>query len=172
MENSSTSQILDPTKIKEANESLEKNLQGLMKEGSNEFKRLRTKLNITYTIIVSLSIIMFLLGIVLLLVPIIAAFNGDIDNLKSIISAGFGIADLTALFLYGPIEKIHKNMGDMSQIVLSINSYRSQVALRLLEMDVEKDRPSIGIAAEKIAQAAESSIKSIENYFESRKDSQ
>jgi hypothetical protein len=170
MENNSPSTVLDEPKIKEANAIIEKTLQGLMKEGGNEFKRLRLKLNIAYSIIVILSVVMFLLGIVLLIVPIIAAFNGEIDKLQSLISAGFGIADLATLFLYGPIEKIHKNMGDMSQIILALNSYRSQVALRLLEMEVN-NRPSIGFAAEKIGLAAETSIKTIENYFEASNES-
>lgn len=152
--------------IKQANLIISDNLQGLMKESEEEFKRLRLKLNVTYWIIVSLAIVMFVLGMVLLFVPVIAAFNHEIDKLHSIISASFGIADLTALFLYGPIEKIHKNMGDMSQIFLALNSYRTQVSLRIMEMDVTNNRPSIGIAAEKINLAAESSIKLIQDYFE------
>jgi hypothetical protein len=170
MENNSTSTMSEPVRVKVENEILEDKLQGLVDESENEFKRLRFKLNITYGIIVSLSVVMFLLGLVLLIVPIVAAFNGEIDKLQSIISAGFGIADLATLFLYGPIEKIHKNMGDMSQIILALNSYRSQVALRLREMDVN-NRPSIGIAAEKIGIAAESSIKMIEDFFEASKES-
>lgn len=53
----------------------------------------------------------------------------------------------------------------MNQITLALNSYRSQVAQRLLEIDVENNRPSIGIAAEKIGLEAETSVKAIENYF-------
>jgi hypothetical protein len=166
MENNEPLAIPASAMIKQANLIISDELQGLMNESEEEFKRLRLKLNITYWIIVSLAIVMFVLGVILLFVPVIAAFNPEIDRLQSIISGGFGIADLVALFLYGPIEKIHKNMGDMSQIFLVLNSYRSQVGLRIMEMDVTNNRPSIGVAADKINSAAESSIKLIQDYFE------
>lgn len=171
MENNEPLAIPASAMIKQANLIISDELQGLMNESAEEFKRLRLKLNITYWIIVSLAIVMFVLGVILLFVPVIAAFNPEIDRLQSVISGGFGIADLVALFLYGPIEKIHKNMGDMSQIFLALNSYRSQVGLRIMEMDVTNNRPSIGVAADKINSAAESSIKLIQDYFEAREPS-
>lgn len=171
MENNEPLAIPASSMIKQANLIISDDLQGLMNESEEEFKRLRLKLNITYWIIVSLAIVMFVLGVILLFVPVIAAFNPEIDRLQSVISGGFGIADLIALFLYGPIEKIHKNMGDMSQIFLALNSYRSQVGLRIMEMDVTNNRPSIGVAADKINSAAESSIKLIQDYFEAREPS-
>lgn len=157
--------LMDTKKIQEANENAAKNLYGLMNESKSELTRLRLKLAGSYWIIIVLSVLMFILGIVLLSVPIAAGFRQDSDYLKSIIAAGFGIADLAALFLYGPIEKIHKMMGDMSQIILALNSYRSQVALRLLEMNIY-DRDTVGAAADKINEAAEKSIKMIQDYFE------
>ena len=159
--------IMDLSQVQEANDSISRYLQGMMDESKVELIRLRHKLSCTYWIIIILSIIMFCLGLVLLSVPIAAAFNQKIGLLQSLISAGFGIADLTALFLYGPIEKIHNIMGDMSQIILALNSYRSQVGLRLMEMDVQ-NRASIGEAADKINAAAENSIKLVQDYFEVR----
>jgi hypothetical protein len=156
---------MEVKKVQEANENIAKNLYGLMAESKGELTRLRLKLAGSYWIIIILSVVMFLLGIVLLSVPIVKAFQGNNDALTSAVSAGFGIADLAALFLYGPIEKIHKMMGDMSQVILALNSYRSQVALRLLEMDIY-DRDTIGKAAERINEAAQNSIKIIEDYFE------
>ena len=167
---SQSSMLMDPDKIKVANDKSSENLQNMSQESEEELNRIRIKLNISYWILISLSVIMFGLGIILLLVPVFASFNNEIDKLQSIISAGFGIADITALFLYGPIEKIHKNMGDMSQIMLALNSYRTQVELRLWEMDVNNNRSSIGIAAEKIGIAAEKSIMIIQKYFEEKEE--
>jgi hypothetical protein len=158
---------MDDSQVREANENITKTLQGLMIESKSELHILRHKLSTTYWIIITLSVLMFFLGLVLLSVPIVAAFGGNIKDLTSLIAAGFGVADLTALFLYGPIEKIHNIMGDMSQIILALNSYRSQVGLRLLEMDVEIPS-TIGVAADKINAAAENSIKLIQDYFEAR----
>ena len=164
----STKTIMDQSKILDANDTISKYLQGMMVESKGELSTLRRKLSSTYWIIIILSIVMFGLGLVLLSIPIVAAFSDKIDLLESLISAGFGIADLAALFLYGPVEKIHNIMGDMSQIILALNSYRCQVGLRLMQMDVQ-NRVSIGEAADKINTAAENSIKLVQDYFEARK---
>lgn len=150
---------------KKANKDLMLFLQNTMKGGRREVDGLRKKLGYTYWLLVVLSIFMFGLGIALLSVPVFAAFRGEIDELESIIAAGFGIADLAALFLFRPIERIHRLMGDMSQITLAINSFQSQEALILLEMDINK-RETMGEAAGRIKEAAKDSIGLIQTYFE------
>lgn len=155
----------DDERIKSANDSIIKYLQDAMDDSEGEFVKLRRKLTVTYWTIVILSFVMFVLGLVLISVPIIAAFNQDIEKLTSLISAGFGIADLAALFLYGPIERMHKIMGDMSQLILILNSYRSQVGLYLMEMDI-KARSTIGDSAREIDKVTQNCVKLIQNYFE------
>ncbi|MFI5237337.1 MAG: hypothetical protein ACHQLA_05315 [Ignavibacteriales bacterium] len=150
-----------------ANDFIIKFLQNMVNDGKEELGKLRRKLSVTYWVIICLSIIMFALGIVLLSVPAIAAFQKQIDQMQSLITAGFGIADLSALFLFRPLERIHKIMGDMSQIILALNSYQTQVGLRLMELDVT-DRPSMGQTAENINKAAKESIKLVQEYFEAR----
>ena len=105
-----------------ANEFIIRFLQNVMNEGNNELIKLRIKLSVTYWVIIFLSIIMFTIGIALISVPAIAAFSGEIDQMQSLITAGFGILDLSALFLFRPMERIHKMMGDISQIILALNS--------------------------------------------------
>ena len=155
----------NPTDAKKANDEIANSLQIMFKKSEVELKRIRSKLTYSYWILIVLSILMFSLGIVLLLVPVIAAFDRDIDSLQSIISAGFGIGDIAALFLYGPIEKIHKNMGDISQINIALNSYRNQIGLRLWQLNGE-NRDTIGEAAIHIGNAAEKIIILIQRYFE------
>ena len=164
------SSLLKADVIDQNNKDLADQLQATLGENKKDIKRLRRKLTITFWVIIVLSIIIFALGILLLSVPVISAFNGQIDKLKSLIAAGFGIADLVGLVLYGPIEKIHKLMGDMSQLILVLNSNQTQVSLRLLEMDATDNRPSIGTAADKIGSATENSIKIIQDYFETTKE--
>jgi len=149
-----------------ANEFIVHFLQNMMNEGKQELGKLRRKLSVTYGVIILLSIIMFAVGIMLVSVPAIAAFRGDIDQLQSLITAGFGIADLAALFLFRPMERIHKIMGDMSQIILALNSYQTQVGLRLMELDVT-NRPSMGQTAKNVSDAAKESIKLVQDHFES-----
>ena len=151
--------------IQEANQNIANRLEATTLENKKELARLRDKLSYTYWIIIVLSVIMFLIGIILISIPAFAALNGEIDTLKSLIAAGFGIADLTALFFFRPLFRIHNIMGDMSQITLALNSYQIQVGLRLMEMEIN-DRSSIGRAAKEVDLAATNSIRLVQKYFE------
>lgn len=157
--------VLTIEEIREANIFLLKYLQDILKDGNKDLFRLRRKLAISYWVIIYLSVIMFFLGIILLSIPVYTVLAGKVSVLPSLVAGGFGIADLAALFLYGPIEKIHKLMGDMSQIIIAINNFQSQVGLRLMEMD-SNERMTMGLASEKIGEAAAESIKLIQDYFE------
>ena len=160
--------LMSEEERKGANQWLVEYLQGTLDNASHEVGELRTKLAFTYWVMIGLSIIMFFAGIVLLSVPAVAAYRGEIGELQSLIAAGFGISDLAALFLFRPLERIHGLMGDMGQITLAINSFQNQVALRLLETDGER-RETMGVAAEHINAAAKESILLIQNYFEARR---
>jgi hypothetical protein len=169
----STPPVLQPlTKadLDDKNRNLTNDLQSTLDENKKDIKRLRRKLTITFWVIIVLSTIIFAIGILLISVPVVAAFGGDIDRLNSLIAAGFGIADLIGLVLYGPIEKIHKLMGDMSQIIMTLNSNQTQTSLRLLEMDFLGYRPSVGIAADKIGSGTENNVRIIQEYFEATKE--
>ncbi|HEY6438127.1 MAG TPA: hypothetical protein VIY47_16165 [Ignavibacteriaceae bacterium] len=166
-ETSTKEKLLTEEERKKANDFIVEFLKSMMTDGNEELGKLRRKLSFTYWVIIYLSIIMFAVGIVLVSVPAIAAFRGDIDQLQSLITAGFGIADLAALFLFRPMERIHKIMGDMSQIILALNSYQTQVGLRLMELDITV-RPSMGQTAIQVSEAAKESIKLVQDYFETR----
>ncbi len=153
-----------------ANKFFMRSLQGTLVEGKRNLRRLHLKLTITYFIIIVLSIVMFALGVLLLSVPIKAGLSGDESApgiWNSIIAGGFGLSDLVALFLFRPIERVHSIMGDISQLTLALNSYQTQVSLRLLECNSDKPE-TLGIAAEKINDAAVSSIKLVQDYFETK----
>lgn len=157
--------LLTADENQQANKYIIHYLQGTMNDGRAELTNLRKKLSITYWVIIGLSIVTFALGISLLSMPLVAAWRGEIDILRSLISAGFGIADLAGLFIFRPLERIHKLMGDMSQITLALNSFQTQVGLRLKEMNAA-DRDSIGQAAEHISVAAINSSQLVQAYFE------
>ena len=159
--------LVDETEIKKANDFLVQFLQSMMSDGKMELEKLRRKLSFTYWVIIYLSIIMFAAGVILISIPAIAAFQRNIDMLQSLLSAGFGVIDLAGLFLFKPMERIHKTMGDMSQIILALNSYQTQVGLRLMELDVT-NRPSMGQTAMKVNEAAKESIKLVQDYFEAK----
>lgn len=152
-----------------ANQRIVKYLHNILDDGRKEITALRRKLAVTYWVIIALSVVMFFVGIALLSVPAIAGLQRRITELPSIIAGGFGIADLAALFLFRPVERIHGLMGDMGQITLALNSFQNQVGLRLLEIDKDK-RDTIGRAAEHIKEAAKSSINVIQIYFEAKRE--
>ena len=158
-------QMISQDFIQTANQNIAIRLEATTLENKKELARLRDKLSFTYWIIIILSIIMFIIGVVLISIPAFAAINSQIDTLESVVAAGFGIADLAALFFFKPLFRIHNIMGDMSQITLALNSYQMQVGLRLMEMEIN-NRPSLGKAAENIDIAATNSIKLVQKYFE------
>jgi hypothetical protein len=153
--------------IADANMNLADSLNAIVAENQAELSRLRDKLSYTYWIIIVLSVLMFLVGIALLSIPVLAVVTDQIDKMESLISGGFGIADLVTLFLLKPLFRIHNIMGDMSQITMALNSYQIQVGLRLIEMKIN-DRETLGKAAEKIDTAAVSSIRLVQHYFEQK----
>lgn len=159
--------ILDAAEAREKNESLVHQLHLALDENKTDIRKLRRKLTITFWVIIGLSLVTFAVGMLLLSVPVFAAFEGQMDKFESLIAGGFGIADLIGLVLYKPVEKIQKLMGDMSQLILTLNCNQTQMNLRLIEMDVINNRPSIGIAAEKICAATEKNVRTIQKYFES-----
>ena len=160
-------QLMSEEDRSKANKALIQYLEQRLTDGRRGVIGLRRKLSSTYVIIVILSIVMFAVGIILLAVPVVAAFSGEIGTLQSLIAAGFGIADLATLFLFRPLDRMHSLMGDMSQITLAVNSYQTQVGLRLLEMDKDK-RETVGQAAERISEASRVSITLIQDYFEGK----
>lgn len=151
-----------------ANQSVNAFLKDAIKQGMRGLVDLRRKLSFTYWLILGLSAIIFFLGMILLGVPVAAAWTGNINLLTSVIAAGFGIADLGALYLFRPIERIQDLMGDMSQITMVINSFQTQVILYLQEVDMNDPR-SIDQAAKYIQELSEKCIRQIETYFGERK---
>lgn len=150
-------------------------LQKTVQSSRKEVGKLRTKLALSYYLLVILSTVMFLMGVFLICFPLITklltvAEPDQVAKLGSydLFWSGLGIADLAALFLLKPLNQIHGLMGDIGQITLVVNSYRNQVALRLLETS-PKGRDTMGEAAKHIGIAAEEKIKIIQKYFETKK---
>jgi hypothetical protein len=155
----------DQEQRRKANQKGFENLHAVMRDSRRELTLLRMRLALTYWIVVFLSVIMFAAGIALLSVPVVLLLQGRTPEMQAFVAAGFGLADLTALFLFRPIERIHRLMGDMSQITLALTSFQTQVELRLIQMDA-LSRSSVGETAESIAAIAPVTIKLIQDYFE------
>ncbi len=149
--------------MKAANEFIIRFLQNTMNDSRSGLKTLNRKLNFTYMIIIGFSIIMFAVGILLVAKPLFSGFDQE-----QLAFSAVGVVDLFLLFLFRPFDIIHGTMGDMSQIILALNSFQAQVGLRLMEMDGTK-RDTIGQAAVNINTAAKDSIKLVQHYFETKR---
>lgn len=158
-------EVLGKHESESANEWLVEFMQRTLDEGRGEVKRLQGRLGTTYQIIIGLSILMFFVGIGLIIAAAVKAFTDDEKIWQSFTIGGLGLADLTGLYLFRPIEQIRKIMADMSQLTVSINSYQTQVSLRLLETD-STDRATMGLAAEYIRKSVRDSLKNIQMFFE------
>ena len=157
----------------EGNKGLLKFINQLRDEATRQVELLRVKIRVTYWLVVILTVVMFAIGVWLILIPSIGAFKVAMSmqamdtatSVQQLIAAIAGLADLTVLFLAKPIRQIHNLMGDMTQLTIVLNSYRYQVGLRLLQMN-SNDPESVGYTAEKIDEAAKSSVGLVESYFE------
>ena len=152
--------------IEETNLFYMENLKDTYSECLKVLKHLRHKVTCIFWATLLLYTVLFVVGIALLSIPIVAAFRGDISLYTSIIGGTLGIIEVVSVLCLRPVERIHDLMGDMSQISMIINSYQQQVGLRALEFDYH-DKPSIGLAAEKINTATEESLRMIQKYVES-----
>lgn len=128
---------------------------------------LRNQIQFTFNVTVALYVILFIFGCLLLSIPIVSAFFGDITSFNSLIGGSLGIADIVTLLAFRPVERIHDLMGDMSQISMAINSYQQQVALRIIQFDAE-DRSSIDHVATEISNATKETMQLIQDLVETK----
>jgi hypothetical protein len=151
-------EVLDEQKRDQANVWLVNFMQGTLEDCRREVDKLQQKLSGTYWVIVTLSILMFAVGMGLIIAAAWKGYRSQGLSSEALTIGGLGLADLTGLYFFRPVEQIRKIMADMSQITVAINSHQTQISLRLLETDSER-RASMGEAAEFIRKVAKHSLR-------------
>lgn len=125
---------------------------------------IRLLMRTTYVLLLLLYVAMFLVGIGL----IVFAFTRQPDptafGTAELTMAGLGGADLLALGLLQPAQRIKQLMGDMAQLSILMNDHQHQALLRLIQMD-KTDRKTIGDAATAIQEATKVTVDLMERYF-------
>ncbi|MEZ4727628.1 MAG: hypothetical protein R3E79_10895 [Caldilineaceae bacterium] len=149
----------------DANQELMKYLQTILIDCQHDIGEMRDKLSYTYWIIIAMCISMFLFGFTLLSLPLWRQQPLDQNLINLFLPVGLGIANLLALYLYKPLERIQKLTADMGQITITFNSFQTQVALRLLGTNLQQ-RETMGEAATAVDATAETVLKQIRDYFE------
>jgi hypothetical protein len=128
-------------------------MMAVLVDGREQADHRDGRLRWSYWILVTLTVTLFVLGLVLLVSPLWAP--GLLPDsaptifrwIAILFPTTLGIADLLGLYLYNPIRRINGLMGDITELVVILNSYHIRIALRLVESE-RKDRPSIGRAHE------------------------
>lgn len=151
-----------------ANRDLVNHMSGILDDARKEANELRRKLKWTYWIVVTLSVMLFLVGLALVSMPVWSlsiAVDSRPDLGVILASVGVGFADFAGLFVFNPIARVQKLMGDISQITALFSAYQIRVALRLVETNSEM-RKTMGDASVHIGKVAEDTLKLIEQYYE------
>lgn len=169
-ESSGSTAIVSAQEAQSLNMRLIEHMLSILGDSRKQANNLYSRLRWTYWIIITLATLMFLVGLALISAPMWAPFVGqrqgiELTRWQTLIPAGLGILDLIGLFLFNPIARIQKLMGDMSQLIVILDGFQVRVALRLVEVDGEQ-RPTIGAGAEHVASTVQSSLKLIETFFE------
>ncbi len=154
MVNNSTSSDAAPAA---GHQSLLNHIQHHLGEGERELKGLRFKMKLTYWLMLTFSAAMLTTGILLIVLPAISFFRGNIEELTFGILAGAGLVGLGVLFAFRPMERIHTLMARFSYTTMVKDSFQYQVGIRLLGLDIE-DRAALEEIARQIAQATRFSI--------------
>lgn len=149
----------------DANRELMKYLQNILVDCQHDIGEMRQKLSYTYWIMIAMCITMFLFGFAFLSLPLWRQQPIDQSLVNLFLPVGLGIANLLALYLYKPLERIQKLMADMGQITITFNSFQTQVALRLIGTNIHQ-RDTMGVAAKEVDHTAEIVLKQIRDYFE------
>ncbi len=164
--------VLSPVEISEANAELVEHMRRVLENSLYAASQLQIKLTHTYWVVTVLSTVMFIVGMALISTPLWAPLanslidgEGPYDWQTILTTVGIGVADLIALFLFGPINRIQRLMGDFSQLIISLETYQVQVAIRLLEAD-SNVRESVGRASEHVGRLTKEILKLIETYYD------
>lgn len=120
------------------------------------------RLRWTYATYMVLAVLMFLAGLAMLFMPLMDKGNPETVDLWL---SAIGGAEIVALLIFSPFQRIQGLMGDMTQVILIMEGYLHQVALRLLQCRI-KDPKSVGSAANFIHVTTKETARLIQDYFE------
>lgn len=109
--------------------------------------------------------VMFYLGVALIVISVISAFNGR--AVAGIVLGGVGLVDLIFFLIKEPIEGIHESTGNLMQLRAAYNSYFVQLEQWQLYYDYQSGKDYIEIkrqVADQIHQYTEATLDLIQQY--------
>jgi hypothetical protein len=157
-----------PASLEQANGRLLAYMMAVLEDGRFQSAALYGRLRWSYWLLVSLTVVVFCVGLALLASPLwlprAVGADSTIGWYALVLPPALGIANLLGLYLYQPMRRINTLMGTMTQLIVVLNQYHIRVALHLVEARLE-DRPTLGVAADSIRTVASYSLNAIQNYF-------
>lgn len=147
---------------------LEDQLQQTLRASQRELAGMRRRLKITYVVLALTSVGLLAFGVAMVGFPARSYFRGDIDELTFALIAGFGVAVLSLLLYFRPLERIQALAADSSYVSMIKDSFHYQVTLRLMAVNPADNR-SPSRAAEHIAEAAQGAIDLVYTQTQARR---
>lgn len=112
--------------------------------------------------------VMFYLGVALIVIGTISAFNGR--AVAGIVLGGVGLVDLIFFLIKEPIEGIHESTGNLMQLRAAYNSYFVQLEQWQLYYDYQANAKHLKIkrqVADQIHQYTNATLDLIQQYCKS-----
>jgi hypothetical protein len=147
-----------------ANNNLIKDIIELMDRRMNLTRRLHRFIEGTFSGIQAMTIIAYVLGIFLIVSSVLYYFLTE-QRLDVFGFTALGAGEMTAIFLYQPVQRVQNALGDFSQHTVVLHSWNTQVALRMLIMDIN-DKDDVNKACEHIREITREYAETIEKLIE------
>jgi hypothetical protein len=154
----------------DANADLLDYMMLVLEDGRTEAAALYRRLRVTYWLLISLAVALFVFGVLLLVSPLwlpmlVAPRNGtSFDWFALFFPPALGIADLLSLYLYNPMQRINRLMSAMTQLTVILNQHHVRTALRLVECRISV-RSTVGAAADHVETVAGYTLRAIDDHF-------
>lgn len=163
--------IMDPKGQLDANKKTIEEVKRLQRDinemDAKLFPLLKEKAARTFRDLRAMVWVAFTIGVVLIVVSLLL-FIFQERSLEVFGLSTLGVADLFALFLYKPMDRLQKANADFSQQVMILKSWVLATNLQLRAMDVNEPK-SVIIAAENIKGLAVDLAKAIQTLLEDSK---
>jgi len=129
--------------------------------------RMQRHLENTFKAIAILSVIAFVLGVIMIVVPFLLFYVSPSHDPNLLWFSGIGFAETLAILIYKPMQRMQEAISDLIQAIIILNSWVTQVGLTLYGMDISQ-REEVANAAKMISDLTSKHIRWMQEYLEAK----
>ncbi|MCK5291750.1 MAG: hypothetical protein KAR39_07020 [Thermoplasmata archaeon] len=156
--------IMGTDERKIENEKLKGDIIELMDRRMSLTRKLHNYIEGTFSGIQTMTAIAYGLGIFLIVSSVLYYFLTE-QRLEVLGFSALGSAEMVAIFLYQPMQRVQNALGDFSQHTVVLHAWNTQVALKMLHMRID-DEASAKEACEYIRDITKDYAETIERLTE------